>query len=612
MATAEADILAGRFGTRADDTGGVTVTTSDPARAGGEAQPPAVVGGPLATVMAQPMVRKLAPYAVAGLVLLLAIVAIASLTATPPRALYPDMVDSEKEAAQEVLRKAGIKVQIDAATGNLTVGAKDFHEARIALAAAGLPHQASTGVSGLKSAAPLGTSQFMEQMQYNASIEEELAQSIKRINTVQDARVHLALPRQSAFVREQVVPKASVIVTPYTGRALSDGQVQAIVHLVSSSIPYMTPESVSVVDQYGRLLTESADGRNAGSKQVALQQKLEADYSDKIIQLLAPLYGAANVRAQVAVEMDFSVVEQATEAYDPEKKGNALRSEQLRQSQSRNQTASGVPGSLSNAPPEATTPTAGANLNQGAAPAAEAAIRDSESSTARSFEIDRSVRYVKDQTPHLTRLSAAVTLNDSVPSGDPATPPTRKPLTPEELARLTDLVKGAIGFNASRGDQVNLISASFELPVAVAALPLWQQQKYLDLARYLAIALSILLAALFIIRPVVARLTAVPAGPSPEEIRGYLVEQGINLPAAAEPAPAEDAAEAEDPQAIQEGETLEQFRARMKPKKSGISAEMLDTANSYDDKVTVVRMLVSQDARRVALVLKNLIAREIN
>ena len=219
------------------------------------------------------------------------------------------------------------------------------------LAAAGLPREATTGFSGLKDNMPLGTSQFMEQARYNASIEEELAQSIRRINTVQDARVHLALPRQSAFVRDRAEPKASVIVTPYNGRVVGEGQVQAIVHLVSSSIPYMTPANVSVVDQFGRLLTETPESKDLSAKQLELRQRLEADYADRVVQLLGPIFGANNVRAQVNADLDFSVIERTVENFDPTSTGTKVRSEQLRESTTTEPKSEGVPGSLSNEPP---------------------------------------------------------------------------------------------------------------------------------------------------------------------------------------------------------------------------------------------------------------------
>jgi flagellar M-ring protein FliF len=620
MAAIEADVLAGRFDPRPTG-GGVTVTTSPEAR-GLVTQdgPPAAAtpNGIVGRFLAQPAVKTAAPFVTIGLVLMLAIAAFVTLSAAPMRTLYPEMADADKDLAQQTLRKGGIDVKLDPASGALQVSQKDFHEARIVLASAGLPRQVTTGLSGLKNGMPLGTSQFMEQMRYNASIEEELAQSIRRINTVQDARVHLALPHQSAFVRERTEPKASVIVTPYAGRSLSEGQVQAIVHVVSSSIPYMNPAGVSVVDQFGRLLTESGDSKDSNNKQLALRQKLESD-SERVVQLLAPMFGAANVRAQVNLDMDFSIVEQTMENYDPNEKGLKVRSEQTKESKSSDEKAMGTPGSLSNAPPEPTVPvatssrvTSAGGANPTPAPEAPAAPsrRDSESSQARNYEIDKTIKYVVDPAPHIQRVSVAVAINDAV-TAPGATAPTVKTLTEDEVNRLTSLVKGAVGYDAKRGDQVSLLSTSFESPVVQAPPPVWQRPEYIDLAKYGLVAAAIALLALLVIRPVINRLTYVAPTPSPEELQRLVAAQAVGEGTTAI---GEGAAELEDDSVeLRDGETLEQLKARLKPKKkSGISAEMLDTANSYDDKVTVVRMLVEQDARRVALVLKNLIAREIN
>jgi flagellar M-ring protein FliF len=558
----------------------------------------------------KPGVQAALPYFGLGLVLLLAVIAYATLSASPPRPLYPEMADADKEQAQQLLVKNGVKVTLDSATGTLQVPSDQFHEARIMLAAAGLPREASGGYSALKENMPLGTSQFMEQARYNASIEDELAQSIRRINTVQDARVHLALPRQSAFVRDRVQPKASVIVTPYNGRAVSDGQVQAIVHLVSSSIPYMTPTNVSVVDQFGRLLTESADSKDMSAKQLELRQKLEADYADRIVQLLAPIFGAANVRAQVNADLDFSVIERTVENFDPTNTGTKVRSEQLRESTTTEPKSEGVPGTLSNEPPAPVVAVPEANVPPDSM-SGEPVVRGQDRSEARNFEMDRSVQYVIDPAPRTRRLTVAVAINDAIAAPGSAEPAARRPLPDQEVARLTSLVQGAVGFNADRGDVVNLISTSFEQPTPVTPLALWQQPEYQDMFKYGLVALAIAMLALFVVRPIIQRITYIPPPmPAPDDLRTALAV-GATSGAAGE-AGAEEGIDGETVE-LREGETLEELKARLKPKKkSSISAEMLDTANSYDDKVTVVRMLVEQDARRVALVLKNLITRDLN
>ncbi len=629
MAAVEADVLRGRLGTE-DPADGVTVTTSRGSVINADkALAPLPAPGPVRALLQRPVVRQTLPYVGIALVLLLAVMAYISMSTPAPRALYPDMADSDKEAAQQLLQKNGVNVRLDSTTGSLTVPADQFHEARIMLAAAGLPKESTGGSSVLKETMPLGTSQFMEQARYNATVEEELAQSIRRINTIQNARVHLALPRQSAFISDRVDPKASVIVTPYAGRALSEGQVQAIVHLVSSSIPYMTPASVSVVDQFGRLLTEAQGAKDLNAKQLELRQKVEADYVDRINQILAPIFGSANVHAQVSADLDFSVIEQTMENFDPGNAGTKVRSEQLKQSEKTEPRATGVPGSLSNEPPAAAAPTAEANLPTPAAGQTGATpdniIRGKDSSQSRNYEMDRTVKYVVDPAPRMRRLTVGVAINDAIAAAGAATAPTRRPLPDAEITRLTSLVQGAVGFSAERGDLVNIISTSFEPPHVEAPVPFWQQSRYIDLAKYVSVALAIALLGLLVVRPVVKRLTYVPQPEmSREQMLASLAESGVNVDqltgaatgAASDAEGGQDGAAGDKPAEgdveLREGETLEELRARLKPrKKTAISAEMLDTANSYDDKVTVVRMMVSQDAKRVALVLKNLIAKDI-
>ena len=327
MAAVEADVLRARLDGEGAGAGVMVTTSRDAARSTDLAPVDAAPAGPVANFLKQPVVRTALPYVGLALVLLLAVVAYISMSTPPPRALYPEMADADKEAAQQLLAKNGVGVKLDPATGSLVVPASEFHEARIMLAAAGLPKDSSAGPSMLNETMPLGTSQFMEQARYNATVEEELAQSIRRINSIKDARVHLALPRQSAFVRDRADPKASVIVTPFAGRSVSDGQVQAIIHLVSSSIPYMVPANVSVVDQFGRLLTEPAGAKDLNAKQLELRQKLEADYVDRINQILAPIFGPANVRAQVNADLDFSVkfyIEEYAVAIIPRRPGEVL------------------------------------------------------------------------------------------------------------------------------------------------------------------------------------------------------------------------------------------------------------------------------------------------
>jgi flagellar M-ring protein FliF len=625
MAAVEADVLRARLDGEGANAGVMVSSSSGGAmRPMDTAAAPAAPAGPVTSFLRAPIVRTALPYVAIALVLLLAIVAYVSMSTPPPRVLYPEMADADKEAAQQLLQKNGVGVELDTVTGSLTVPASEFHEARMMLAAAGLPRDSVAETSSINEAMPLGTSQFMEQARYNAAIEEELAQSIRRINTIKDARVHLALPRQSAFVRDRADPKASVIVTPFQGRAVSDGQVQAIIHLVSSSVPYLVPAHVSVVDQFGRLLTEAEGASDLNAKQLELRQTLEADYVDRITQILAPIFGAANVRAQVNADLDFSIIEQTTENYDPDNAGTRVRSEQVTESRSTEQSAEGVPGTLSNEPPAPAVPTPvaadGAPPAAAPAAAAEPVVRGQERSENRNFEIDRSVRYVVDPAPRMRRLTVGVAINDAIAAPGATAAPARRPLPAAELARLTNLVQGTVGFDAARGDVVNIISTNFELPATEAVPPVYLQPQFIDAAKHLAVAFAIALLALMVVRPIVKRFTQVPPVAAPAPAPAGSARTDLVVGTAAEASDGSDAAAAsvdgvagmaEGEVELREGETIEELKARLKPKKKGISADLLDTANSYDDKVTVVRMMVSQDSKRVSLVLKNLISRDL-
>ena len=609
MAAVEADVLRQRLDNEGSNAG-VMVSSS---AGGGRSLSAGASAGSVRGFLQAPIVRIGLPYLAIALVLVLAIVAYVSLSAPPPRTLYPEMADTDKEAAQQLLQKNGIGVALDKVTGSLTVPVGEFHEARMMMAAAGLPRDSMAGSSSINEAMPLGTSQFMEQARYNAAIEEEIAQSIRRINTIKDARVHLALPRQSAFVRDRADPKASVIVTPFQGRAVSDGQVQAIIHLVSSSVPYLVPAQVSVVDQFGRLLTDTGSASDLNDKQFELRQKLEADYVNRITQILIPIFGVANVRAQVNADLDFSVIEQTTENYDPDNAGTRVRSEQVTQNSTTEASATGVPGTLSNEPPVPATLTPDAAA---AAPApAEPVVRGQERSENRNFEIDRSVRYVVDPAPRMRRLTVGVAINDAIAASGATAAPARRPLPAAELTRLTNLIQGTIGFDATRGDVVNIISTNFELPAAEVATPIYLQPQFIDVSKYLVVALAIALAALLVIRPIMTKITQAPslaeltAVDANRRRTDLAVSGGGGEVSAVSATSGEGMAEGDVE--LREGETLEELKARMKPKKKGISADMLDTANSYDDKVTVVRMMVSQDSKRVSLVLKNLIGRDL-
>ena len=382
-------------------------------------------------VLAQPAVRRSLPAIIIVAVLVIFAITWAAMQATPYRSLLPGMNESDRQAAFDLLRNADFKPRIDSNSGELTVPSTRYHEARMLLASQGLPRTSNTGLDALKDQSSMTTSQFMEQVRVNAAMEQELARSIMQIATVQSARVHLAQPKQSVFVRDRTPPKASVVVAPHPGRVVSPTQVQAIVHLVSSSVPYLAPEHVTVVDNIGQLLTESASELKLGltAAQTQHKQQLEEVYRNRIVQILAPVVGETNVRGQVNLVRDFTQVESTTEDYDPRGQGPRTRSETLAQDRAARRDAAGIPGALSNTapPPPATTPNTTANAAEGRSDSDQT----TSSRSTRNYELDRSVRHVKNATGSIQRVSVAVVVNERpVPppaEGASAPPPGARP-----------------------------------------------------------------------------------------------------------------------------------------------------------------------------------------
>ena len=584
-----------------------TEVTTLPGGAVGAAAPGGLAGlrATVERVLSQPAVKRALPLIAVLAVLMVFGLYYAWMQSTPYRSVMPGLMEADQQAAYEALKTANFKPQIDPSNGQLKVPADRFHEARMLLAAQGIPKQGTTGIEGLKDSTSMTTSQFMEQVRYNAAMEQELARSVLQIGSIQAARVHLATPKQSVFVRDRVAPKASVVVSPYPGRSISPKQVQAIVHLVSSSVPYLTPEGVTVVDNMGKLLTESPLEGKLGltTAQAMHKQQLEETYRERIMAILSPIVGETNVRSQVNLSLDFTQVESTTEDFDNREKGPRTRSEVLSEERNSTAKAEGVPGALSNRPPE----NAAAAANAPAAP--ESGTQSSRST--RNYELDRTVRHVRNAMGKVERLSVAVVINEREPA--PAAPGTAAPAagaapapgadgaapagySPQEVERMLNLVRGVVGYDEKRGDVVTLIPAKFgPPPVMDTGAPWWQDSTVQAMIKSGLVALGFLVFLLVIARPVVKSMIKANEPPVSEDDEKKVLGDGELTE--------------EDMKMIQigEGETLEEIKAKLKPKKSAISAEMLDTANTYDDKVALIRMLVAEDSGRVASVLKNMI-----
>ena len=569
--------------------------------------------GPLASVqqlMQQPSVKKAMPLILMGLAVLLFGIIYILINMPSYRPLMITMSEADQQTAIEALRTSEFKPVLDPATGQITVPSNKYHEARIFLASKGIPKTGNMGMDSLKDQSAMTTSQFMEQVRYTSAMEQELARTIMQIDSIQQARVHLAMPKQSVFVRDRTPPKASVIITPYAGRSVSQNQVQALVHLVASSVPLMTPENVAVVDNQGKLITESSTAATLGltSAQSTHKQKMEDLYRQRVVQILAPIVGDNNVRSQVNMALDFTQTEVTTEDFDTREKGPKTRSEALSEDKNSAMEAAGIPGTLSNTPPPA--PSATTNSAAATPAGTGGGASNTTARTTRNYELDRSVRHVKNATGTMQRLSVAVLINERAPTttknekGE-VTDSKPNPYTEEEITRMQDLVRGVVGFDEKRGDVVAVVQAKFE-PEAVydLSIPWYKDESMQTYIKSGLLGLMFLAFLMMVIRPAVLRMLGLLKTPAELEAEALAVEE-----AAKKQLMGDGELSPEDMNAIQlgEGETLEEIKAKLKPKKSSISMEMLDTANTYDDKVALVRMIVAEDTSRVASVLKKMI-----
>ncbi len=572
-------------------------------------------GGPLASVqqmMQQPAVKKAMPLILMGFAVLLFALLYVWINMPSYRPLMVNMSEADQQTAMEALKASEFKPVMDPASGQITVPSNKYHEARIFLASKGIPKTGNLGMESLKDQSAMTTSQFMEQVRYTSAMEQELARTIMQIDTIQQARVHLAMPKQSVFVRDRTPPKASVVITPYAGRSVSPNQVQALVHLVASSVPLMTPDNVAVVDNQGKLITDSSNAAALGltSAQSQHKQKMEDVYRQRVMQILSPIVGDNNVRSQVNMALDFTQTEVTTEDFDTREKGPKTRSEAISEDKSGAAEAAGIPGTLSNTPPPA--PSATTNSSAATTAGAGGTTNSTTARSTRNYEIDRSVRHVKNATGTVERLRVAVLINERAPTvtkndkGE-VTDSKPNPYSDEEITRMQDLVRGVVGYDEKRGDVVTVVQAKFE-PEAVydLSIPWYKDESLQTYIKSGLLGVVFLAFLMMVIRPAVLRMLGLLKTPAELEAEAAAAEAAA---AAAKVALADGELSAEDMSAIQlgEGETLEDIKAKLKPKKSSISMEMLDTANTYDDKVALVRMIVAEDTSRVASVLKKMI-----
>ncbi|ROR34929.1 flagellar basal-body MS-ring/collar protein FliF [Inmirania thermothiophila] len=460
-----------------------------------------------------PVVRQVA--AMVGVAAAVAIgVAVALWAQRPPMVpLYGSLAAQDAAEVAEALRQAGASFRLDPATGAILVPEAKVHELRLRLAEAGLPRGADTGFELLDQQQGFGTSRFIEQARYQRALEGELARTISALASVESARVHLAVPRPSVFLREREEPSASVLVRLRPGRTLERPQVDAIVHLVASSVPGLKASRVKVVDHKGRLLTRDESGlAGLSTRQLEYQKAVEERYAERVRQLLAPVVGADGVRVQVAADLDFTATEFTRESFDPQR--SAVRSEESSEEVSGGAEPAGVPGALSNQPPAEPELVPGA---QPVSPPEQSPVRNSARRVVRNYEIDRTISHVREPVGRISRLSVAVLVDDRVVTREDGTT-ARQPRTPEEMERITALVRQAVGFDQARGDTVSVINASFQPPAAPEPLPepaLWERPWVWALAKQVAAAALILLLILVVLRPLVRGAAQAGAAPPP-------------------------------------------------------------------------------------------------
>jgi flagellar M-ring protein FliF len=439
--------------------------------------------------------------------------------------LYGELAERDAAAVVEALNAASIPNRVEAVTGGVLVPAERVHEARLKLAAQGLPQGDGLGVELLQKEQGFGTSQFIESARYQLALETELGRTIIKVQGVQSARVHLALPKQSVFVRDRRKASASVMLQLYPGRRLDPGQVAAIVHLVASSVPDLEASEVTVVDQAGTLLSspETGDELDATARQLTYQRAVEESYEHRIEALLTPLVGAGRVRAGVTADLDFTVTERTSEDFDPAQQ--VVRSEQTSTDERlAGDTAQGVPGALSNTPPQASSappparPPAGQPGQQPLAQAPPQPVATQQRAT-RNFEIDRTISHTRPATGTVRRLSVAVILDNkpaaAAAEGEGEAQPASQPYSKEELERFTTVVKEAVGFDEQRGDRVQVLNESFsQAPVVapVEAPPMWQSPAVAGIARQALGAGLVLLVAFMVLRPLMKSLTRPTVG----------------------------------------------------------------------------------------------------
>lgn len=503
------------------------------------------------------------------------------------RVLYNNVAFADANEIIEQLQLNNIPYKFDSSGRAILVPNEKLHQARLRLAAEGFTGDNTVGFELLDKEQGLGTSQFMENARYRRGLEGELARTITSMIAVRKARVHLALPKQSVFVRDQRKPTASVFLELLAGRRLEQNQVAAIANLVASSIPQLASDDVTVVDQKGRLLnTREADVDVVlAAKQLEYTRKVEETLLNRVNSILQPVLGLGKFRAEVSTDIDFTSVEQTDEIYNPELP--SLRSEQVLDESTAGQAkASGVPGALSNQPPGASsvpeTTASGLDADGEGVIARQSGPKSARSQATRNYELDRSISYTRHQMGQVKRLSVAVVVDDLATVNSESGEVTRTAWSQNELDRLTILVRDTVGFSAARGDSVNVVNSPFAVPEEFVEeeIPIWQQEWVWDIAKQVLAGLFVLILVFGILRPIMKNLAAAAADKSDQGAADAAAGGGIGA----------------------ELESLEMTDiSKDQVTFSGIDNALAPTPNeTYEYQLNAIRSMIAEDPAKVA------------
>lgn len=536
----------------------------------------------------EPAVQRSIPVMITLFVIFIGIVFFLMFREPSRTTLFSSLPENEKSRVMDVLRSNGIDVSIDRSTGEILVPSQEYYEAKMKLAAEGLPSSVPQGYD-LLSSIPMGTSRSVEFMKMKQTQEIELSRSINEIANIVGARVHLAIPEKSVFIRDSSPPTASVFVKLADGRVLSQEQIKSIVHIVSSSIPNMSSDNVTVVDQHGTLLSKPTDDPSSAltSNQLAHRLKIEKLYRERILSLVTPIVGLGNITAQVNVQMDYTSSQITEEVVDPE--SIATRSEQNSADESTDRPARGVPGAVANQAPLAAE--LGVETPQQGAPAE---FKQRSSSNVKNYEVSKKLSTIINAVGVIKKVKTAVLVKNKMietPDGMVS-----QPISEEDREKISSLVKESIGFNEDRGDSIVVTSGDFIDEIDVVTVKWFEQEWFQNMIGQLSTVLILAIITFGALKPLLNRILV----PSAADGAGGMVTDS-------------DLEDSENEEIeVQEGESLEDIKAKLKPKKSAISPEMLDTANTYDDKVAVVRMIVGDEAGKISNVFRQLLSKDAN